>query len=138
MEGFYIEEVFLLLTGCVLRESSREARLGLPPHYMTEGSIFGERIFLDKELKYTYTAVCDSILLKITKQSFSQLMEENITFKEEILNLINERNRHREMVESKVARGESIETGPVSEKVYAKLQQTIKKLEIDNKIHSIK
>ena len=66
-EGFYIEEVFLLLTGCVLRESTREAALGLPPHYLTEGAIFGERIFLDKELKNTNTAVCDSILFKIPK-----------------------------------------------------------------------
>ena len=46
-------------------------------------------------------------------------MEENISFKNEILNLIVERDKYRALIESKVARGEPIEEGQVSEKFYA-------------------
>lgn len=95
-EGCHLDELFLLLTGCVYRESEAEKKLGLPAHYLIEGTIFGEKeVLFDRECSATYTALCDCYILKITKKSFLSLMDTCETFRNEIVNLARGREKIR-------------------------------------------
>jgi len=67
-EGCQPYEVYFLLTGCILKESSVHQQLGLKPHYFIEGAMFGERDILQSKLSSeTYTAMCDCYLIALNK-----------------------------------------------------------------------
>ena len=95
-EGCALDEIFLLLTGCVYRESLKEKELGLSPHYLIEGTVFGEKeVMFDRECSATYTALCDCYILKITKESFLMLMDSCEPFRNEIVKIAREREKIR-------------------------------------------
>lgn len=95
-EGCHLDEIFLLLSGCVFRESEKETKMGLPPHYMIEGTVFGEReVMFDRECSATYTALCNCYILKITKKSFMNLMDSCEPFRNEIVKIAREREKIR-------------------------------------------
>lgn len=78
------------------RESEQEKQSGLPPHYLIEGTIFGEReVLFDRDCTATYTALCDCYILKITKKSFLSLMDSCETFRIEIVKLARGREKIR-------------------------------------------
>ena len=91
-EGSYPEEVFFLLSGSVLKESSLQNRLGLADTYLIEGSIFGETDLLKgRRRTESYSTVTDSYLLALPKDLFNEIMYEFDDFNEEVTNIAQER-----------------------------------------------
>lgn len=137
-EGCHIEEIFLILSGVVLRESKEEQAIGLPARYLVEGSIFGEKnILFNKVLSGTYTAQSDCVILKVTKKDFLELINDNPNFKAEILYIISERENLRKIDENKVKSGVPLEEGiGMSEQEYAEFSTRIYETEVDYKAQS--
>lgn len=134
-EGCHLEEIFLLLDGCVLRESKVEQEMGLPARYLVEGFIFGEKnVLFNKELSGTYTAQCDCDILKITKEDFLALMSQNESFRQQILHITSDRETLRVIDINKVKSGEPLEEGiGMSEQEYSEFSQRIYDTEKDLK-----
>jgi len=109
-EGCILNEVLLILRGCVGRESSIETKMGLPPQYLIEGTIFGEKeVMFNLELQATYTALCDCYILSITKENFNSLLQTSDHFKQQVIKVVRDRDqiRHNEIMRKK--NGEPIE-----------------------------
>lgn len=76
-EGDLPQEVYFLLTGCILKESSLSKQLGMKNTYLIEGSIFGETdVMKNRPRVESYTAVTESYILKLSKADFGELLEE--------------------------------------------------------------
>jgi len=109
-EGCHLDEIFLLLSGCVYRDSVREKKAGLPPHYLIEGTIFGEReVMCDVECNATYTALSDCTILLINKKGFMNLMDHCENFTNDIVKIAREREKTRLTQLMKLKEGQTIE-----------------------------
>ena len=77
VEGETPNEVYFLLTGCILKESMLQKKLKLKNSYFIEGSIFGETDVMKKRGRTeSYTTVSDSYILRLNKNVFAELLEE--------------------------------------------------------------
>ena len=77
IEGEPPEDVYFLLTGCILKESSLEKQLGMRNTYLIEGSMFGETdVMKNRPRVESYTAVTECYTLKLPKAVFIELLEE--------------------------------------------------------------
>lgn len=91
-----MNEVLLILRGCVGRESSIETKMGLATQYLIEGTIFGEKeVILNLELQATYTALCDCYILSIAKDNFNLLLQSSVLFKKQIIKVVYDRDKIR-------------------------------------------
>ena len=92
VEGELPREVYFLLTGCILKESSLEKKLGMKNTYLIEGSIFGETDVMKNRARVeSYTAVTDCYILKLPKAVFGELLEEFDDFNQEVSTIAKER-----------------------------------------------
>ena len=123
------------MAGCVYRESQKEKEMGLFPHYMIEGTVFGEReVMFDRECSATYTALCDCYILKITKKSFMMLMDTCEPFRDEIVKIAREREKIRLTELAKLKDGQEIEENNLMpEKEYEEFSKTVLQIDADNK-----
>ena len=92
IEGEIPQEVYFLLTGCILKESNLEKKLGMKNTYLIEGSIFGETDVMKNRARVeSYTTVSDSYILKLSKAVFGELLEEFDDFNQEVSKIAKER-----------------------------------------------
>lgn len=134
-EGCHLDEIFLLLTGCVLRESKQETEMGLPPHYLIEGTMFGEKeIMFDRELCATYTAMCDCYILKVTKKDFQKLMDSSDPFRNEVIGIARDRERLRIIEINRIKNGEPVKTDEMmSVEDYKEFSEEVLRVDKENK-----
>ena len=80
--------MFFLLKGCVECEKQNK--------FYLEGTVFGESdIVLKRNRLYSYITKCDCYMLKLERGVFEQMMEEFSEFREEIHQIIAEREHQR-------------------------------------------
>ena len=85
-------DVYFLLTGCILKESEDSKRHGIKNTFLIEGSIFGEGdVMRNRPRKESYTAVTDCYILKLEKSIFNEIMEEFDDFNQEVTTIAKER-----------------------------------------------
>lgn len=77
-----------------MRSSSYEQEFGLIPHYLIEGTIFGEcDMIFNRLTTHDYTAMCDCFLLRLPKALLRVLLEEFDDFREELFFIAKEREK---------------------------------------------
>ena len=90
------QEVYFLVKGCVLKESSEEKNLGIAPHFFIEGAMFGEKdVLQQRQSTETFKAMCDCQILHLSRSNFIMIMEADHDFREQVIEVATEREKLR-------------------------------------------